>query len=190
MPQDGAIGPLTGCSVNVGRPQDRARPGAEDALTRAAAEPELFRAGRAMIAPAARLLARIRAPFVTIAALRGEPSIQIFSWTDRLEPGPALDMSEAAFWPETETLFEAGSDALRAVARRWPGYALPPAIGLVSDGTGLAVSGENPSGLTARWLLDQIEFASPASIIVPFDPQGVWSLLAPRPARGEARHCH
>jgi hypothetical protein len=162
----------------------------DDASLRTAAEPELFRFGRAMVTPAARLLARIRAPFVTVAAFRGDPSIRLVPWTDRLEPGQPLDMREAAFWPETKALVEAGSQALRHVARRWPDYALPDAIGLVSDGTGLAVSGENPSGLTARWLLDQIEFGSPASIVIPFDPQGIWALVSPMAERLDLRQCH
>ena len=176
--------------MKAGKPQEVLEEAGQDALLRVSAEPDLLRAGRAMIVPARQLLRRIRAPLLTIATFRGDPAVRLFPWTQSLEPGAALDMREAAFWPEMEALVEAGFEALRQVALRWPGYALPPVIGLVTDGSGLAVSGENPSGLTTRWLLDQIEFASPASIIIPFAPDGLWSLLSPRGMPGPAARCH
>ena len=176
--------------MKAGKPQEVLEEAEQDTLLRASAEPDLLRSGRAMIVPAGQLLRRIRAPLLTIATFRGDPAVRLFPWTRTLGPGDALDLSEAAFWPEIEPLVEAGSEALRQVALRWPGYALPPVIGLVTDGSGLAVSGENPSGLTSRWLLDQIEFAAPASIIIPFASNGLWSLLSPGMVPGPAARCH
>lgn len=181
---------IEGLRVVPGKPQWRSGNVDEDALLRASAEPALLGAGLAMIPHAARLLTRIGAPLLTVATFRGDAAIRLIPWSPGLTPGTALDMSEAAFWPEVELLVDTGSEALRQIALRWPGYALPPAIGLITDGTGLAASGDDPSGLSADWLLDPIRSSSPPSILVPFAPTGIWSLLSPDmvPANSGGRH--
>jgi hypothetical protein len=152
------------------------RPGTEPTI--AGREPDLLRAARRMLAPAAALLARLEAPLLTVSRGRADRGgkVRLSVWTRLLEPG--ADAGADADWPEMAALREAGGEALRQVSLRWPAYALPPVIGLVTDGVGLAVSGDHPSGLSRNWLLDQIERRSAASIIIPFGASGVWSLLA------------
>ncbi|TFI57095.1 hypothetical protein E2493_16830 [Sphingomonas parva] len=152
-----------------------------------ATEPELLLAGQRMLAPAAALLARLQAPLLTVSrcSADAEATVRLSSWTRFLEPGEEIGDAGGAL----AELREAGAEALREVARRWPPYATPPIIGLVTDGIGLAVSGEHPSGLSRNWLLDQIERRSSASIIIPFGTSGVWSLLA-SDMQGPGRAAH
>jgi hypothetical protein len=152
-----------------------------------ATEPDLVRAGEMLLRPAAALLARLGSPLLTVSRFRSDPPdrIRLFAWTDRLEPGEEIARSGIATGPELAPLHEAGAEALRQVSLRWPAYAVPSVVGLVTDGTGIAVSGEHPSGLTSSWLIDQIEQRSAASIILPFDPNGVWALVGL--ASGERR---
>lgn len=149
----------------------------------ATAEPALIQAGRELLAPARALLARHRSPLLTLCQARGDAAqmVRLFAWTDRLEPGEEIvaegDPAKAA----QAAIRSAGARALRQVALRWPPYARPPVIGLVTDGTGLAISGEHPCGLSSQWLIDQLERGAPASVIIPFDENGVWALLSRAP---------
>jgi hypothetical protein len=150
-----------------------------------------MRAGSEMLTPARALLARLLSPLLTVCRGRddGAEVVRLFAWTDMLEPGDEIGAGSELAGPEQIAIQIAGAQALREVAVRWPPYAMPPVVGLVTDGIGLAISGEHPCGLSRQWLIDQLERGSPASVIIPFDPSGVWALLSnsrcgqPLPAR-------
>lgn len=67
------------------------------------------------------------------------------------------------------------ADALFADLRtRWPPYAAPPLIGLVTDGTGLGLSPDDPWPLAPGWIQRQRRGAASLVEIVPFAPVGAW----------------
>jgi hypothetical protein len=156
------------------------------------AEPGLVSAGLAMVSPARALLARLRSPLLTVWRARSDAPgvVHLSAWTDRLEPDAEMAAQADPAWPELAGIRTAGAEALRQLSCRWPPYAQPPVVGLVTDGTGLAVSGEHPSGLSKKWLADQLEGGSPASIILPFDRNGLWALISGPSARRARRGGH
>ena len=156
------------------------------------AERDLICAGQKMLPWSAKLLARLNAPLLTIACRSADPSqsVRLVPWNDRLEPGAELDPTTAPEWPEVTPLTAVAAPALRDVSLRWPAYARPPIIGFVTDGTGLAISAEHPAALSSRWLLDQMNGSSKASIILPFRENGVWALIAPAVATGSGTRRH
>jgi hypothetical protein len=158
--------------------QESPREGAGRAA--ASAESALIEAGTEMLVPARALLARLALPLLTVWRAHNEAAdvVRLSVWTNMLTPGEEVDRGWNSDWPELGAIRAAGAEALRQISCRWPPYALPPVIGLVTDGTGLAASGEHPSGLSQQWLLDHIGRGSPASIILPFDTNGVWALIS------------
>ena len=61
------------------------------------------------------------------------------------------------------------------LASRWPAYAPPPLIGLFTDGTGLAVSPDDPWPLSPGWFQRQQRGVASVIEIIPFAPAGAWS---------------
>jgi hypothetical protein len=172
------------------RDADPGRAGAASLRTQVTAEPALIEAARELLAPVRSLLARQRSPLLTLCQARGDSAVRLFGWTERLEPGEEILAGGASAETVHAAIRAAGARALRQVALRWPPYAPPPAIGLVTDGTGLAISGEHPCGLSRQWLIDQLGQGAPASIILPFDESGVWALLSRTPAGPSCRDRH
>ena len=171
-------------SVHPARDADDRPARADSVFAPACAETALVRSGLELLGPVRALLARHRSALVTICQARGDPKgkVRLFAWTDTLEPGEEILAERGPTRSLHAEIVTAGERALRQVALRWPPYALPPVIGLVSDGSGLAVSGEHPCGLSRRWLIDQLGRGAPASVIIPFDQNGVWALLSRTPA--------
>ena len=171
------------------RDADPDRAGAASLRTKIRAEPGLIEAGHELLAPVRTLLAQHRAPLLTLCQARGDSAdaVRLFGWTERLEPGEEIVAKGASAEAAQAAIRAAGAQALRQVALRWPPYAPPPVIGLVTDGTGLAISGEHPSGLSRQWLIDQLGQGAPASVIIPFDENGVWGLLSRVPAAPSSR---
>ncbi len=75
-------------------------------------------------------------------------------------------------------LFEnAGRQLLEELVRRWPANALPPAIGVVTDGTGVGFSSDHPSPMWPDWLALHLSGACAAISLLPFSPVGAWARL-------------
>lgn len=70
------------------------------------------------------------------------------------------------------------------VARGWPAYGMPPIVGVVTDGRGLAVSGAHPCGLTPEWLIDHLSGRARVDNILPF---GKSAAIMMHPATSVAR---
>ena len=99
-----------------------------------------------------------------------------------LHLGPELALARTiAAEARNRALFaklSSAADALFAdLATRWPSYAAPPLVGLVTDGTGLALSPDDPWPLCSGWLQRQQRGAASLIEIVPFDPAGAWPRL-------------
>ncbi len=74
---------------------------------------------------------------------------------------------------------------LERVRQRWPLGMAPHSIGLITDGSGVAVAPEDPWPLAPGWLDRRI--ARPGSLVAlrRFDPAGNWALIS-QPSRSVA----
>ncbi|WP_277969547.1 hypothetical protein [Sphingomonas echinoides] len=66
---------------------------------------------------------------------------------------------------------------LGEMIRRWPAYAVPPIVGIFTDGGGVAFSSEHPSPLSPDWLTRHQSGTCPTTTFLPFAPDGAWSRL-------------
>lgn len=74
----------------------------------------------------------------------------------------------------------AASILLADLIQRWPANAVPPAVGIFTDGGGVAFSSDYPSPLSSNWLAHHQAGLCPTTTLVPFHPNGAWSrLIAP-----------
>lgn len=77
----------------------------------------------------------------------------------------------------------AASVLLADLICRWPANAIPPAVGIVTDGDGVAFSSDHPSPLSPDWLAHHQAGLCPATTVLPFSPNSAWSrLIAPHEA--------
>lgn len=157
----------------------RGRSPIHSSADRSPPDPELIAASRRALAPASRLLAAA-GPGTPLLSVVTDPKRRsktgIFFWSDRFEiraapdyRGPGLaDLRSAAL-----ALKRAGAEIGALLARRWPPNAVPQTIGVISDGVGMAVSGDHPSALTREWFTDHALARAPVFIILPFDAAGL-----------------
>ena len=154
-------------------------------------EDGLLDAAQRLLVSTAALIAYAELPLVTIAwDRRVVPSvIRILPWRS----GPAID---AEIRPEDvppelrsalENMASHGLELCLMLARRWPANAVPPVIGVVSDGIGLALSQDHPSATDAQWLSDHLHGHSPAAEILPFAADAALFRLI-EPQAGQRRH--
>lgn len=80
----------------------------------------------------------------------------------------AGDSLEAGFRSALIMLQAEMLDVCMQLRHRWPMNARPPVIGVVTDGTGLAISSGHPSGLSPEWLTEHLDGQSLATAIIPF----------------------
>jgi len=97
-----------------------------------------------------------------------------------LPPGDPLCCSRAALEDSAWVL-------LGELARRWPVNALPPAIGIFTDGGGVAFSSDNPSPLSPDWLARHQSGHCPTTALLPFAANSVWAHLV-APSASEVLH--
>lgn len=77
---------------------------------------------------------------------------------------------------EEGALQEAAFELLEYLGGRWPNP--PQALGVITDGTGIAFTPDHPQPSAPGWLFRQVGGAAPLLTIVPLDPQGPCALLA------------
>lgn len=125
--------------------------------------------------------------------LRANRAILLNTTTDTGDPARLLTTH---FWTTNGTLAQAqpfdrrdplrlSLAALQAGAkvllgemiRRWPAYAVPPVVGIFTDGGGVAFSSEHPSPLSPDWLTCHQSGRCPTTTFLPFAPNGAWSYL-------------
>lgn len=76
---------------------------------------------------------------------------------------------------------------LERMRQRWPLGMAPTSIGLITDGTGIAIAPEDPWPLAPGWLDRRI--ARPGSLVAlrRFDPSGNWALISHPPRSCDTR---
>ncbi len=68
---------------------------------------------------------------------------------------------------------------------RWPANAIPPALGILTDGGGVAFSSDHPSPLSPDWLAHHQAGLCPTTTLLPFNPNSAWMrLMAPTTVTG------
>jgi len=92
-----------------------------------------------------------------------------------ISPGNPLGYSLAA-------LEDAARVLLAELARRWPVNALPPALGIFTDGGGVAFSSDNPSPISPDWLARHQSGLCPTTTLLPFAANSLWAHLVAPPA--------
>ncbi len=123
--------------------------------------------------------------FLSLTMVRGQISPVTMCWIGPPEPVAAqsvLDVAQPDIVASLAGFQNAGRRLIAELARRWPRYAVPPAIGVVTDGSGVVFSSEHPSPLIPGWLaLHQLGFCVP-TVILEFSSHGAWEkLTAPIP---------
>lgn len=144
----------------------------------------LLKAARRALPPAQQILDAAARPMLTIAADLGSRRrrIQVHCWDEQFQADhwtPPIHSEELK--RAYRVIGRAGMDLARQLARRWPVNAVPGILGVITDGIGIAVSGEYPSALTPAWLHDQVAGRARVYQIIPFGSWAQWALL---PAAG------
>jgi hypothetical protein len=131
---------------------------------------------------AAPLVSPGRLPLLGItASLDGR--LRLSWWNPRFERVAEIVAGTDSFSPAATTegaVQRAGLALIAHLSGRWPPQAVPRALGVVTDGTGLAFSPQHPSPLAPGWLLRHGMAGAHALAILPFASEA--PLLALREA--------
>lgn len=91
-----------------------------------------------------------------------------------LAPLPAITGGRTA--PDNLAALESAAAILLAdVICRWPTNAVPPVVGIFTDGGGVAFSSDHPSPLSPDWLALHRAGLCPTTTLLPFRPTSAWS---------------
>lgn len=144
-------------------------------MTQRRGDVDLVDLARPVADQSASLLAQGQARMLSFTKSSGLPAGRAtMYWDDAWLPAPIsrlIDLNDPTM-RRLLTRFEAAGDRLVAqLVYRWPTYAVPPAIGVVTDGVGVAFSSDHPSPLRPDWLsLHQAGLCAPVNLLAfPFD---------------------
>jgi hypothetical protein len=148
-----------------------------------AAQSGLLEAAEQALAPVAFLLSHFRAPLLTVSTRRSErcTRTRLVLWANDFSIGDDIEprVSDSQRLREARIALQGhGCRLYRELARRWPANAVPPAIGVVTDGTGMAISSSHPSALSRSWLSEHLANLAPVCVLIPFHSNGPWALLS------------
>lgn len=158
-----------------------AGPSADAIAAPMACEPDLADLARPVAASARILLAANRAALLSLTMLlRQDDGLVAMCWHGPLVQiglAATLDLNRPVLRRAGADFETAGARLIEHVARRWPPNAVPPAIGIVTDGEGLAFSPDHPSPLAPDWLaLHRARRCTPTELLA-FGDRGGWALL-------------
>lgn len=159
---------------HVPMPPPRSLPGMDRALTRIATR---------LVRHARPLLRANNAFLLTMTTNTQDEQAPLWTgfWDTRgaLTPLPPAPRSGAA-QRHFAALETAGVLLLSDLICRWPANAIPPAVGIFTDGGGVAFSSDYPSPLSSNWLAHHQAGLCPTTTLLPFRPNGAWArLIAP-----------
>jgi hypothetical protein len=107
-------------------------------------------------------------------------SLRIIWWRgDDFSEVAQINACPEGFCPEDThegALQEAAFELLEYLGGRWPNP--PVAVGVITDGTGVAFTPDHPQPSAPGWLLRHVGGTAPLLAIVPLDPQGPCAILA------------
>lgn len=143
----------------------------------------LIRSARQVAHHAAALLDATHALLLTMTIdTRDECApLRIGVWDRRFHLAPLRTRKNS----DVALLEAAARVLLTDLIQRWPSNAVPPAVGIFTDGGGVAFSSDHPSPLSSNWLAHHQAGLCPTTALLPFRPGGAWSrLIAPVNAAG------
>jgi hypothetical protein len=146
--------------------------------------PALTRYAEDIVEFAATAVARENACLLAVALTprerRGKWAVALFDRAMTPHPlRPTRDVKGQAPFPRT-----AAAELFEELRPRWPAYASPIRLGVVSDGVGLGFFPQDPWPLAPGWISRQVERQSCPREIIPFGAQSAWTMLRePVPAR-------
>lgn len=144
----------------------------------------LTRRAEEMVEASAALVKLADASLVSIALtpreLAGASAVVLF---DRRLTGHAVGSRGGEFGRPVAQLKIAAAALFKELSPRWPAYAPPPQLGVISDGHGLGLSPQDPWPLAPDWLARQVQGQSSLTEIIAFGSRSRWSMLT-RPAIG------
>jgi hypothetical protein len=117
---------------------------------------------------------------VTRTSANGTPRLKVSAWNASGRPVDlfcATDYPTAALRRSTTALHAAGALVIDELIRRWPTNAVPPSVGIITDGTGVAFSADHPSPLAHNWLAQQLGGGGRATTLLAFTPSSPWACL-------------
>ena len=129
------------------------------------------------------LLAACNAPLLCLALTPAERAEEhwLTPWDGGNDPDLGLARSlcsDSSPYRTLVTKLDKAATALFAILQeRWPAYAQPPRLGVITDGTGIGFSPDDPWPLRPGWLSHQILAKTQFTPILPFDAKGSWSML-------------
>lgn len=118
------------------------------------------------------LLASCGAPLLSITWDLGEPTVRplVVYWRADLTVDPQFPATHCAYPSVLLALERAAQPLLDALRARWPDYARPRRIGVVTDGAGVAFSPDEPWPLVPGWLGRHVRERGSLTQILPFWP--------------------
>lgn len=132
------------------------------------------------------LLAACDAPLLCLALTPAERAggHPVTPWDRTMRPdtklGRSLCLPTSPNRPVVAKLDRAAGMLFGLLQKRWPAYARPRRLGVITDGSGIGFSPDDPWPLRAGWLSHQVLAATRLTPILPFDAQGPWSMLTSR----------
>lgn len=142
-------------------------------------QPDEAKAALAVLAASERILRRTGAVLACLHVCGNEGMICL--WDRSWQPDPAAsrclgDPASPSAGDMTE-LAEALVDLEPLLLRRWPPFGRPSLLGLVTDGSGLGFSPDDPAPMQPGWLARQVEGHASFTALIPFSPTGPWQQL-------------
>lgn len=119
-----------------------------------------------------------------------EERVRILWWDTDFTVVAEMSATPADFAEEdsTEGALQRSALALIAyLAGRWPNHAIPPALGVLTDGLGVAFSPDHPSPLDPDWLTRHASGRAELIAILPFELTSSCAILA-TPVGSGTRH--
>lgn len=92
-----------------------------------------------------------------------------------------LDLDAAEVCLRLTAFEESGARLVDCLVRCWPSNALPPAVGIVTDGIGVVFSPDHPSPMSPAWLMRHQTDQCPTAVLLPFSSSSAWTRLTSRP---------
>ena len=115
------------------------------------------------------LLANCHAPLLSVTYDADDPEVGpvVVTWQDDLVARPDIPAHQCAYPSVQAALRRAALPLLQALRARWPDYARPARIGIVTDGAGVVFSPNEPWPLAPDWLVRQVRASGTLMQILP-----------------------
>lgn len=116
------------------------------------------------------LLASCDAPLLSITYNAEDPAAEplVTPWPNDLAASPNGPADPCRYPTVLAALRRAALPLLEALRARWPDYARPARIGVVTDGSGVVFSANEPWPLAPDWLGRQVRASGTLMQILPF----------------------